>query len=175
MIIHKYLVPGKATLLRDFVFAADDGMLTTFAVIAGSVGASFSTSVIIALGLANVFADGFVIATGLYLGVKSELEVVKKSEGLRKSEGSPQAHGLITYVSFVIFGLLPILPFFTSLTHKFILSTGVVAVSLFLMGAIKTLYTRKNLVKSGLEVLLIGTIAALVAFAVGYLADFYLI
>ena len=175
MIVHKNLLPAKSTLLRDFIFAADDGMLTTFAVIAGSVGAAFSTNILVTLGLANVFADGLVVATGLYMGIKSELEITKKGEGLQKSEGSPLAHGVITYISFVFFGLLPILPFFTDFSHKFICSASIVAVSLFLIGSLKTIYTKKNLVKSGLEVLVTGGISALVAFGVGYWADLFII
>ena len=64
----------KAAFLRDFVFAADDGIITTFAVVAGALGAALSPRVVLILGAANLVADGFAMASGNYLAVKSEEE-----------------------------------------------------------------------------------------------------
>jgi len=173
--IHKYLLPGKATLLRDFIFAADDGLLTTFAVVAGSTGASFSKSIILTLGFANVFADGIIVATGIYLGIKGELESIRRGDCLQKSEGAPLGHGLITFISFVLFGLLPLLPFLFLQKDEFMFSTVIVALGLFSIGALKTIYTQKNLLRSGLTMLIIGGISAIMAFLVGFLSDKYVV
>ncbi len=64
----------KYNWLPDFVYAGIDGSVTTFAVVAGVVGANLSTSTILILGFANLFADGFSMATGKYLSDKAELE-----------------------------------------------------------------------------------------------------
>ena len=45
--------------LEDFVYGATDGAVTTFAVVAGVIGASLSSSVVLILGFANLLADGF--------------------------------------------------------------------------------------------------------------------
>ncbi|MBI4414777.1 MAG: VIT1/CCC1 transporter family protein [Candidatus Kerfeldbacteria bacterium] len=58
--------------LRDVVFGANDGLITTFATVAGAAGAHLPTSVVIILGLANVFADGVSMGLGEYLGSNSE-------------------------------------------------------------------------------------------------------
>ena len=50
--------------LEEFVYGATDGAVTTFAVVAGVVGASLSPSVVLILGFANLFADGFSMAVG---------------------------------------------------------------------------------------------------------------
>ena len=47
-------------------------MVTTFAVVSGVAGADLGTGIILILGLANLFADGFSMATGAYLSSKSE-------------------------------------------------------------------------------------------------------
>jgi vacuolar iron transporter family protein len=60
--------------LREFVYGGIDGAVTTFAVVAGSVGASFDITIILILGLANLFADGFSMSIGAYLSSKSEKE-----------------------------------------------------------------------------------------------------
>ena len=49
--------PEGRGLLRDFVYGAIDGAVTTFAIVAGVAGAGLSPFVIIALGMANVLAD----------------------------------------------------------------------------------------------------------------------
>lgn len=61
-----------APFLKDSVYAANDGIVTTFAVVAGVVGASLDPFIILILGFANLVADGFSMATGNYLGTKSE-------------------------------------------------------------------------------------------------------
>ncbi|MEL7345444.1 MAG: VIT1/CCC1 transporter family protein, partial [Pseudomonadota bacterium] len=56
--------------LKDTVFGAIDGAVTTFAIVAGVAGAGLPTVVIVALGVANVLADGFSMAAGNYSGTK---------------------------------------------------------------------------------------------------------
>lgn len=64
--------------LKDAVYAANDGIITTFAVVAGVVGASLDPIVILVLGFANLFADGISMASGSYLGTKSEKDLYSK-------------------------------------------------------------------------------------------------
>jgi len=66
------------TYLADMIFGANDGLVTTFAVVAGAVGADLSTVVIIVLGFANLLADGASMGLGNYLGKKSEQRFVAK-------------------------------------------------------------------------------------------------
>lgn len=67
----------------DFVYGAIDGTVTTFAVVAGVAGADLSASIVLVLGLANLFADGFAMAIGNFLSIRSEkqrYELVKLEE-----------------------------------------------------------------------------------------------
>jgi vacuolar iron transporter family protein len=57
--------------LRDFVYGAIDGVVTTFAVVAGVAGAALSAEVVIVLGLANLVADGFSMSTSNYLSSRA--------------------------------------------------------------------------------------------------------
>lgn len=65
--------------LEDFVYGATDGAVTTFAVVAGVIGASLSPSVVLILGFANLFADGLSMAVGNYLAAKTRLEYIEKA------------------------------------------------------------------------------------------------
>ena len=64
----------KVNYLRDWVYGGIDGTVTTFAVVAGVVGANLSSSVVIILGLANLLADGFSMAAANYSGTKAEID-----------------------------------------------------------------------------------------------------
>lgn len=69
--------PGRG-VLRDVIYGAIDGSVTTFAIVAGVAGAGLSPFIIVALGLANVLADGFSMAAGNYSGTKAELDNLKR-------------------------------------------------------------------------------------------------
>ncbi len=60
--------------IGDMVYGGLDGIITTFAVVSGVAGADLGAHVVLILGLANQFADGFSMATGAYLSSKSEKE-----------------------------------------------------------------------------------------------------
>ena len=65
--------------LRDFVFGAMDGTVTTFAVVAGVAGAGLPSGIAIVLGTANLLADGFSMAAGNYLSTKTDRQVVERA------------------------------------------------------------------------------------------------
>jgi len=66
--------------LGEFVYGGIDGCVTTFAVVAGSVGAGLDSAVIIILGFANLLADGFAMSIGAYLSTKSEQDNYNKHQ-----------------------------------------------------------------------------------------------
>ena len=167
--IHK-----RASYLGDAVFAASDGMITTFAVVAGAIGASLPDSVILILGFANLFADGFSMAAGNYLGNKSATEY-ERARGDREDNGSPIIHGLITFSSFNFAGLLPLLPFVIKLQPKFGFSALIVGISLFVVGILRSQYTKKSWLTTGIETLVVGGFATFVAYTVGFLLDKYVV
>ena len=70
--------PQRVSYLRDTVYGAIDGAVTTFAIVAGVVGAGLSPRVIVALGIANVLADGFSMAAANYSGIKAEADNMRR-------------------------------------------------------------------------------------------------
>lgn len=63
---------------EDFVYGSFDGSVTTFAIVAGAIGASLSPMVVVILGLANLFADGFSMAVGNYQATRARIEYIQK-------------------------------------------------------------------------------------------------
>ncbi len=68
----------RTSYLADFVYGGIDGAITTFAIVAGVVGASLSSGVILILGLANLLADGFSMAASNYSGTKTVTDNISR-------------------------------------------------------------------------------------------------
>jgi VIT1/CCC1 family predicted Fe2+/Mn2+ transporter len=64
----------QGNYLRDWIYGGIDGTITTFAIVAGVVGADMPGSVVLILGMANLIADGFAMGAGNYSGTKAELD-----------------------------------------------------------------------------------------------------
>jgi len=159
----------KRKYLAEFVYGATDGTVTTFAVIAGTVGASLDLSIVLILGFANLFADGFSMAISNYLAAKSQTAL----DGFVRKD--PFRAALTTFSAFVAVGLIPLLSFVIApmhewiASHKFLLSSTFTAVAFLLVGWVKGEVIGEKRLRSSLETLFIGGAAAVIAFTVGYL------
>ena len=213
--------------LGEFVYGGIDGSVTTFAVVTGAVGAGMDSSVILILGFANLFADGFAMSVGAYMSSKSEKQNYEKHKSLeywevehlpelereeiediyRKKgfEGpllgqvvevitrdkdrwvnemmkdelnliedtkSPFQTGLVTFSSFVSIGLIPlgvyVFDFLSpSVQNLFAWSSGLTAVGFILIGYLKSIVTQSGILKGIGETLLLGGLAAFVAYFEG--------
>src|SRR5690606_41328032 len=96
--------------LRDLVYGANDGIITTFAVVAGVAGASLSPTVVLILGFANLFADGFSMGASNYLSIRSE-EAARAAAGLGVQEPHALRHGIATFVAFNLAGVVPLVAY----------------------------------------------------------------
>ena len=214
----------------DFIYGSIDGAVTTFAVVAGVVGASLSPNIILILGFANMFADGFSMAVANYQASKAQKEFIqmkRKQEeweidnlqeeekqeirdiyankgfkdefleeivrmitsrkkvwvdtmmreelGLIEDAKHPLHSACSTFIGFNVVGLIPLIPFliFYGLgihanSDAFYLSSVATGGAFFIVGIIKGKIVKKSLLRSGFYTLIIGAIAATVAYLVGY-------
>lgn len=213
--------------IKDVVYAANDGIVTTFAVVAATVGGALSPLTILIVGVANLFADGFSMASGDYLGSKSEEDFYAKEEaeeyrevrehpdderteirdilarkgyrgsdleemarlvtanktmwvdlmmhdelGMQKPGGgeSPLQSAMLTFVSFVAAGSIPLLPYiFWGVEAPFRIAVFGTAVVLFVIGALRSVFSGRSWIFCGLEMLLVGGSAAALSYAIGAL------
>lgn len=167
----------KGVYVGDFVYGANDGVVTTFAVVAGAMGALLSPGVVIVIGLANLLGDGFSMGASNYLALRSEKELRDAQggdEALADTDGNTGhfvQHGVITFVSFLMAGSIPLIPYIFSMGSpqtSFMLSSVFAAAAFWFVGAARTLLTGGNPWKAGMEILVIGGLASAVAFAVGW-------
>lgn len=161
--------------LPEFVYGGVDGVVTTFAVVAGVMGASLGSAVVLILGFANLFADGFSMAVSNYLSVKSGVELKRHRKSNFSTNGkSPMKTGLATFSSFFLVGLIPLISFvlaiFVPLVQKYQFQLSIILTGFAFLGigAVKGKILQKHFVKSSFETLIIGGLAASIAFLVGY-------
>lgn len=154
--------------LRDLVYGAIDGIITTFAVVAGVAGANLAARTAIILGVANLVADGFSMGASNFLGIRSE-EAVLAAQGEPRREPFPFRHALATFVAFILAGSLPLIPFtFVATDERFVTATVTTLAALFAVGALRSLVTNLTWWWAGLEMLTVGTLAALFSYGVGF-------
>ncbi|KAL7500543.1 hypothetical protein ACHAWT_008364 [Skeletonema menzelii] len=60
--------------LKPLIFGGLDGILTSFAIVAGAAGGSMPIPVILVLGFSNIFADALAMGVGEFLSSKAENE-----------------------------------------------------------------------------------------------------
>lgn len=160
-------------VLKAAVLGANDGIITTFAVVAGVVGAGLPVSTILILGIANIVADGISMALGDYLGEQS----TKQLEGTKAQ--APISHFLhstsvVTFIAFLLAGSLPLLPYVLAFSGsnipentQFPLSVICTGVALFMIGSMRTIITKHGWLRSGVEMFSVGALAAAVAYLLG--------
>ncbi len=162
-IIAKYIAPG--------VYGATDGIVTTFAIIGGVYGANLSPVIVLILGMSNVFADGFSMAASNYLSRKSE-KAGTESHG---DELTPLRSSLATFIAFVGVGMIPLAPFICALfveisaINQFIWSIVATFAAFTFLGIVRGKVIKKNMFKTALETVLVGGVAAAIAYGVGVL------
>lgn len=168
--LHLRLLPAGLVrhYLPDLVYGANDGIITTFAVVSGVVGAGLSERVILILGFANLVADGFSMGASNFLSRRSYAEAAERAD-------PPEAarHGAATLIGFLTAGIVPLVAYLVPLADESRFPAAIVLTlaTLFAVGASRALITRLGWIRSGLEMLAVGALAAAVAYAIGDLVS----
>lgn len=169
-------VESSGKYLAEVIYGANDGIVTTFAVVSGVAGAALNPSIVLVLGAANLFADGFSMGMSNYLSRRSELDYQRSvrgddpapPEGLDGGK-SPGRTAFVTFLAFVVAGWAPLIPYIFDLGSTFTLSIVFTGFAFFIVGASRSLVTRRQWYVNGAEMFLVGMAAAAVAYTVGNL------
>jgi len=157
-------------LLRTIMMGGIDGIITIFNIISSIEGTKLNYKYIFILGLAALLSDAISMGFGEYASVKAE-QTYNKSNN--KSNNNPMKNGIIMFISFVGFGLIPLVIYYLSLKlnykNKFLNTYISVLVALFILGIIKSKYTKEKWWKSGASISIYGGITSFLAFNVSKL------
>jgi VIT1/CCC1 family predicted Fe2+/Mn2+ transporter len=154
--------------IRDLVYGAIDGLITTFAVVAGVSGGGLPARAVLIIGASNLLADGLSMGVGNYLGIRSQ-EGARRAQNLPEEEALPARHGLATFAAFVAAGVLPLFAYTVpALTaHRFEASVLITCAALYSVGSARALVTDDRGWVAGLEMLGLGLGVALAAYWCG--------
>jgi VIT1/CCC1 family predicted Fe2+/Mn2+ transporter len=217
--------------LREIVYGGNDGIVTTFAVVAGFAGAgaqgaaTVGAVAVLLFGLANLFADATSMALGAFLSARSEADIYRatRARELREihenphleraelfeilrsknvtepdihsfaelyarnpelladfmmqheigmndpTDGSPALDAFATFVSFLFFGAIPLIPYFLRDPDRttFHLSVLATFAALVLLGLLRWRVTTETVTRCVTETVAVGGLCAVIAYAVG--------
>ena len=217
--------------LKQIVYGGNDGIVTTFAIVAGFAGAGAEGAAqiggiaVLLFGIANLLADATAMGLGEFLSARSEQDVykatrekelheIKHNPEMERAEmleileekgvsdqdarqltdvlernpefmadfmmqyeigmadpmdDNPAMNGFATFVAFLIFGAVPLIPYFllepTDLTFR--LSVFATFAALVVLGLLRWKVTNETMVRCVGETVLVGGICAIVAYGVG--------
>jgi len=156
--------------IRDLVYGANDGLITTFAVVTGVAGGALPHLAVLVIGAANLAADGVSMGVGNFLSIRAD-ERAREADGLPEVEAYPWKHGIATLFAFVVAGIVPLVPYLLPLdpARRLTVSTAMTFVTLFALGGLRGLITRDPWWRTGLETLMLGVLVALAAYGAGLL------
>lgn len=217
--------------LKEIVYGGSDGIVTTFAVVAGFAGAQssevaqYSIMVVLLFGTANLFADASSMGLGNILSILADKDVFRthrekelteirtnpeqeiqetlyilESKGYSRKDAekmaklyykneqywadfmmqhelelpnpeheNPISTGLSTFLSFLFFGAIPLLPYILLglRENTFIISIIFTFFALVTLGFVRWKVTTQTLLRSITEIVLIGGLSAVIAYIVG--------
>ncbi|MCX6757187.1 MAG: VIT1/CCC1 transporter family protein [Candidatus Nomurabacteria bacterium] len=161
----------KATIkkyLSSIVYGGSDGAVSYFTLMAGAYGAGLSIKMLIAIGVSNVVADAFSMATADYLSEDSKINITEKEE---------ETSAVVTFISFILIGFFPLAP---SLYAYYTLPPdATLPFSMFLASTILTLFSftyigylrgkilKRNLSHTIIQSIIICSISAVIAYYLG--------
>ena len=103
------------------------------------------------------------------------LDIILKEEyGFPLTVRSPLKAAFYTFISFILFGFVPLIPYVFTFSNPFFWSSFLTGFVFFLIGSVKSRWTLNAWLYSGMETLLIGVATASLAFGIGFLLHIYL-
>lgn len=220
-----------AEYLKEIVYGGSDGIVTTFAVVAGFTGANSANPENVAFvsvllfGLANLFADASSMGLGNFLSIRSdqlvyrrarkkearevvenkaeeiaETELLLTEKGFSKEDAkkmtelyarneefwidfmmehelempspeneNPIAKGFVTFLAFMVFGFIPLIPYLVIEEIQPAFSGSIIAtlIALILLGLLRFVATKEKPLRAVAEMVLIGGVSAVIAYIVG--------
>jgi VIT1/CCC1 family predicted Fe2+/Mn2+ transporter len=156
--------------IRDLIYGANDGIITTFAVVAGVAGGALSHTAVLIVGAANLLADGLSMGVGNFLAIRAH-EGGRAAEDLPELECYPSRHAVATFLAFVAAGAVPLVPYLMGSPPlgAATASTILTFATLFGVGAARSLVTAEQWWRTGLEMLVLGAAVAVAAYGAGAL------
>ena len=146
--------------MRNFIFGAEDSLVSTLGVLFGVASAgTFSKTQIFITGLITIVVEAMSMGAGSFLSESSANEL----DGAKNHK--PVIDGVIMFFAYFVFGFIPLTPYLLLETNtaRYVSITATI-ITLFVLG-----YIPSKKAKSGLKMAMVAGFAALVGFTIAHI------
>ena len=147
------------TLLRAGVLGGVDGVITSFAIVAGAHALEDARRVVLIVGSSSVLADGLSMGVSEFLSSSAE-------RALAVTGPSPLRLGVVCFASFVAFGIVPLAAYLIG-QSSLLACAMFSSVELMILGAVRSMMADECILRGFTQTLVLGAIAGGAAFGVG--------
>lgn len=151
------------SFLKACLLGGVDGVITSFAVVAGASLLEEASPTVAVVGFSSVAADGLSMGISEYISSASERAITNR-------HGNPILLGVVCFLAFVACGTVPLAVFLVS-KQKLLATASFSIVELMILGSGQTYLTKEPLLRGLTRTTLLGALAGLVAYGIGYLAS----
>jgi VIT1/CCC1 family predicted Fe2+/Mn2+ transporter len=151
--------------LRNFIFGAEDSLVSTVSLLAGIVSAGVAQKEVVITGVVLIFVEAFSMSVGSFLSERTTEEFYPGFKE-RKSKSFPAA--VIMFASYLLCGFIPLFSYIIlSGVSALVWSVAASLCALFFLGLISAKILKTNIVKSAVRMAVIGGIAIFLGVIVG--------
>ncbi len=151
--------------LRSTVFGFQDALVSTTGVIVGVAIGTQDKSIVLLAGVATIMVEALSMAAGQYMSEKT----VQQMNKTKKHTDNLVIGALIMYCSYFLGGLVPLIPILLfPLPDAALISIIFSLIGLLLLGIIKAKIVKESVLRSAVEILILGGAATAVGLLVGY-------
>lgn len=156
------------TYTRNFIFGAEDSLVSTVGLLTGVAVGGLSRSEIILTGFTLIIVEAFSMGIGSYLSESTtEESYLKPTIAFKESLTA----SIVMFISYILVGLIPLLPFTLSNNNNtsIIISITITLIALFILGIISSKLLNLRLLRTSIRMAVLGGIAISIGLAVGQL------
>lgn len=156
-------MPLNREYVRSILFGIEDSLVSTTGLIAGlSVGADDSRVVVLGATIA-------IVIEAVSMGASEYLsdDAVQDLDKLKRHREKPLVSGLLMFGSYLLAGLIPLLPIVLDLPSALWVSIGAALIGLFLLGYLKGTILGSRPTAGGLKMLIVGGLATALGVVIG--------
>lgn len=151
--------------VRNFIFGAEDSLVSTVGLLAGVASAGVAQKEIVISGIVLVCVEAFSMSVGSFL---SERTTEEYSPAYKPQTSNSIQAAAIMFISYLVCGFIPLLPYLiTQGKQAFWLSISASLLALFILGFVSAKILKTKIYKGALRMAIIGGLAIGLGVAVG--------
>ncbi len=181
---------NKRVNFKDFILGGQDGLVNVLGLVLGVASATLNSHIVIISGIVATVAESVSMMAVAYTSSRAAKDyygsminedrkhfnklMLKEHRVLLKEFNNPIKGAFVVGFSTLVGSLIPLIPFFLfTIKISIVVSIIISALALFIVGAVKAKLSLGNWKRSGIELMIIGIIAAFAGYGIGLLLKAY--